>query len=231
MVRIVAAIAATRQGRGPWGAAGPVRKGLAAPTILEKVERDRAPREKYSWRLRPMTTPVHRPFRPDDALDDGIRAAFGEAPATRPSVLRLLQQKAGSSLDLHFHDVDGGSDVPVKMDDDAKALRDPSGRYQILGEIGRGGVGVVYKGRDQDLGRDVAMKVLRAEHADRPEILERFVEEAQIAGQLQHPGIVPVYELGLQHGERPYFAMKLVKGETLAVLLSRRTDPSEERRR
>jgi serine/threonine-protein kinase len=90
---------------------------------------------------------------------------------------------------------------------------------------------VVYKGRDQDLGRDVAIKVLRPEHVSRPEILERFVEEAQIGGQLQHPGIVPVYEIGLQAGERPYFAMKLVKGHTLAELLARRKGPDDDRRK
>lgn len=108
---------------------------------------------------------------------------------------------------------------------------DPTGRYRFMAEIGRGGVGVVYRGRDQDLGRDVAMKVLRPEHANRQEILDRFVEEAQIGGQLQHPGIVPVYEMGLQHGDQPYFAMKLVKGETLADLLERRSEPGQERRR
>ena len=101
----------------------------------------------------------------------------------------------------------------------------------MLGEIGRGGVGVVYKGRDQDLGRDVAMKVLKDEYARHPDVLARFVEEAQIGGQLQHPGIVPVYELGLQADERPYFAMKLVKGETLQAQLARRDDPAKNRRR
>jgi serine/threonine-protein kinase len=165
-------------------------------------------------------------------MAEGLRAAFGgELPPQRPSVLRRLQKKTGSQLDLHLHDQDEESDVPVKIDDEAKALRDPSGRYQVLGEIGRGGVGVVYKGRDQDLGRDVAIKVLRPEHVSRPEILERFVEEAQIGGQLQHPGIVPVYEIGLQAGERPYFAMKLVKGHTLAQLLAQRKSPDDDRRR
>ncbi len=167
---------------------------------------------------------------PPDGLDAGMRAAFGGTPATRPSLLHILQRMTGSRLDLHLRGNDD-SDAPVKIDDETKALRDPSGRYQVLGEIGRGGVGVVYKGRDQDLGRDVAMKVLRPEYASRPEILERFIEEAQIGGQLQHPGIVPVYEIGLQHGERPYFAMKLVKGETLAVLLGRRAQPADDRRR
>ena len=62
-------------------------------------------------------------------------------------------------------------------------------------------------------------------HRDHPELVRRFVEEAQIAGQLQHPGIVPIYELGTFADRRPYFAMKLVKGRTLAALLADRKRP------
>ena len=80
-------------------------------------------------------------------------------------------------------------------------------------------MGAVLKGRDIDLGRDLAVKVLLEQHRDNPELVRRFVEEAQIGGQLQHPGIVPVYELGTFPDRRPYFAMKLVKGRTLAALL------------
>ena len=103
-------------------------------------------------------------------------------------------------------------------------------RYEILGEIARGGVGLVHRGRDNDIGRDVALKVLRDDLLKCPELVQRFVEEAQIGGQLQHPGIVPVYELGLQADQKPFFAMKLVKGETLAARLAKRADPSEGRR-
>jgi serine/threonine-protein kinase len=103
------------------------------------------------------------------------------------------------------------------------------GNYQLLGEIARGGMGVILKGHDTDLGRDVAVKVLDAKLATRPEVVRRFVEEAQIGGQLQHPGIVPVYELGLMADERPYFTMKLVKGRTLAALLQQRASPADER--
>ena len=70
--------------------------------------------------------------------------------------------------------------------------KDRHGRYQLLGEIARGGMGAVLKGRDTDLGRDLAIKVLLEAHRARPEMVRRFVEEAQIGGQLQHPGIVPV---------------------------------------
>ncbi len=89
-------------------------------------------------------------------------------------------------------------------------------------------MGAVLKGRDSDLGRDLAVKVLLEQHRDNPDFVRRFVEEAQIGGQLQHPGIVPVYELGSFPDRRPYFAMKLVKGRTLASLLSERTDPRDD---
>ena len=83
----------------------------------------------------------------------------------------------------------------------------------------------ILKGRDTDLGRDLAIKVLLEQHRENPDLVRRFVEEAQIAGQLQHPGVVPVYELGTLADHRPYFAMKLVKGRTLAVLLAERAGP------
>ena len=97
----------------------------------------------------------------------------------------------------------------------APADRPP--RLQLLGEIARGGMGAVLKGRDPDLGRDLAVKVLLDDHRDDPDLVRRFVEEAQIGGQLQHPGIVPVYELGTFADRRPFFTMKLVKGRTLAA--------------
>jgi serine/threonine-protein kinase len=95
-------------------------------------------------------------------------------------------------------------------------------RYQLQGEIARGGMGAILKGRDVDLGRDLAIKVLLEAHRGNPQITRRFVEEAQIGGQLQHPGIVPVYDLGTFPDRRPFFAMKLVKGQTLAALLADR---------
>ncbi len=106
-----------------------------------------------------------------------------------------------------------------------------AGRYQLHGEIARGGMGVVLRGRDVDLGRDVAVKVLLEKHRDSPEMVRRFVEEAQIAGQLQHPGIVPVYELGRLPDDRLYIAMKLIRGRTLAALLESRAEAAEDRPR
>jgi serine/threonine-protein kinase len=104
-------------------------------------------------------------------------------------------------------------------------------RYQLVGELARGGMGAVIKARDIDLGRDLAVKVILEEHRDLPEMVRRFVEEAQIGGQLQHPGIVPVYELGRFHDGRLYIAMKLIRGRTLAALLLDRHGPSDDKAR
>jgi serine/threonine-protein kinase len=101
---------------------------------------------------------------------------------------------------------------------------DLPGRYQMEEEIARGGMGAVLRGRDTELKREIAVKVLLETHAGRTEFVQRFVEEAQIAGQLQHPGVAPVYDVGTATGKRPYFTMKLVKGQTLAALLGARGD-------
>jgi len=118
--------------------------------------------------------------------------------------------------------------APVIDPRSQEKLSVPQGRgnYQLLGEIARGGMGVVLRAHDGDLGRDVAFKILDKRLCERMDVVQRFVEEAQIGGQLQHPGIVPVYDLGLMADERPYFTMKLVKGRTLANLLSERETPT-----
>ena len=108
---------------------------------------------------------------------------------------------------------------------------DLEGRYELSGVLGRGGMGEVFRGRDASLGRDLALKVLRDDHAHRADAVERFREEAQIGGQLQHPGVVPVYELGCLGDGRPYFTMKLVKGVTLEKLLHDRHDAAQDRPR
>ncbi len=161
----------------------------------------------------------------DDLLDRGLAEAFGPASLPRDSVLGKLTETVGSvpSVLLRDTDLDTGPGPviqPGSTEMPAPCVR--TARLQLLGEIARGGMGAVLKGRDTDLGRDLAVKVLLDRHRDSPEMVRRFIEEAQIGGQLQHPGIVPVYELGQFADLRPFFAMKLVKGQTLAALLAQR---------
>src|SRR5262245_1374131 len=100
--------------------------------------------------------------------------------------------------------------------------------YEPLQEVGRGGMGVVYRGRDPVLGRELAVKVLQERFRGQPGMARRFVEEARVGGRLQHPGVVPVHELGTLPDGRPYFTMKLVEGRTLRDLLRARPDPAHE---
>jgi serine/threonine protein kinase len=88
------------------------------------------------------------------------------------------------------------------------------GPYQIVAPLGAGGMGEVYRSRDERLKRDVAIKVLPASFSQDADRLRRFEQEAQAAGALNHPGITAVYDFG-SHDGAPYIVTELLEGETL----------------
>jgi PAS domain S-box-containing protein len=91
-------------------------------------------------------------------------------------------------------------------------------RYRRLHLHATGGIGRVWLARDADLGRDVALKELRPERAENATLGSRFLQEAQITGQLEHPGIIPVYELvRARDGRQPFYTMRFVRGRTLSA--------------
>jgi serine/threonine-protein kinase len=96
-----------------------------------------------------------------------------------------------------------------------------AGRYELLEVIGRGGMGLVYRGRDRVLERTVAVKVLPAEYAENPTLVERFSREARAIASLSHPNIVAVFDTGHEAGLR-YLVMEFVPGASLAQLLANR---------
>jgi serine/threonine-protein kinase len=93
-------------------------------------------------------------------------------------------------------------------------------RYTIGDRLGEGGMGVVNACRDRRIGRDVALKMVRSEHARRADLVSRFVREACVQGQLEHPSIVPVYDLARDPEGNVYFTMKRVRGATFEQILA-----------
>ncbi len=155
-------------------------------------------------------------------LVERIKGRFG--PEVDPEITLEIESGRGS---------DFSSDVVRRL-----ASRPGSfGRYRIKGEFERGGMGAILRVWDEDLRRHLAMKVMLGKAdpdapGDTPKMntraLGRFLEEAQVTGQLDHPGIVPVHELGLTPEGRMYFTMKLVKGRTLRQILGLLAKGEEE---
>jgi len=123
----------------------------------------------------------------------------------------------------------GGPDTGAfpKPGESKKVTAEDPNRYTMRGEVGRGGIGRVLLGFDEHIGRDVAIKELLPERASSSSgsgsstaFIDRFLREARVTGQLEHPHIVPVYELGRHADGTLYYAMKVVRGKTLAAALA-----------
>ena len=103
------------------------------------------------------------------------------------------------------------------------------GRSEVEEEVARGGMGVIYRVRDPEMRRFLAMKVLLSEpdegdqgqESHHSKLSSRFIDEAQLTGQLDHPGIIPVYDMGRDEEGRLFFTMRLVKGQELAKVFER----------
>src|SRR4051812_43118854 len=111
-----------------------------------------------------------------------------------------------------------------RVDEKTESVTESS-KYEVLGKLGQGGVGEVLKVLDRDLKREVAMKMLLEQEGGVSEAaLIRFVEEAQATGQLEHPNIVPVHDLGVDGAGRFYFTLKYVHGSSLRSVINGRND-------
>jgi len=137
---------------------------------------------------------------------------------SREDALEALCREHADAADTLRRRVGILDDLGVLHEPPGDAPPERLGPFRLLGTLGAGGMGVVYRARDETLGREVALKVIRPEHLFFPGARERFRREVDAVARLQHPGIVPVYSVG-ETGGVPYFAMELVRGASLAAVL------------
>ncbi len=192
-----------------------------APTIMEGAE---SPKKGKS---------VNK-YEEIDQDDDDFSATIVEGESEpkdsskeksefKSSASKSARSKSSSSLSisklLRRTSVKSGSEGGSAAVSDQVSRDEDADKYDIGREIAKGGMGAILSAKDLNLRRDVAMKVLLDGQQVTQNSIFRFVEEAQITGQLEHPSIVPVYEFGLNDDGSVYYTMKLVKGVTLKDII------------
>src|SRR5262245_37389301 len=136
----------------------------------------------------------------------------------RPQGNAMNDPQAGHTADSGAIPTPSPPAVPRLAPACSSTLTVPPG-YEILGEIGHGGMGIVYRARDCTLDRAVALKYMLAGYTPDSAAVARFLHEARVTARLQHPGIPPVHQVGTLPDGRPFLAMKLIEGHTLHDLL------------
>jgi len=169
-------------------------------------------------------------FDPDADLEE-------EVPPWLAETRRPVEPGASTqSIDPRRHGAEttplGGGTTEALHDDEDHAItrRGPVGRYLVEGILGRGGMGVVYKAYDPQLKRHVALKLIRRSLSGRLEMFHRFLAEAQVTAQLQHPAIVPVYDMGRTRKRDLFYTMRLVDGRTLTDVVQEALDTHDSER-
>ncbi len=174
---------------------------LVESGLVPAIEVDRVRRSDH---LPAAPTP-----RPDPSSDPWVPAGAASASGAMPAIA----DRTAAPLDPS-----DAARIPPEVAPFVDAADRRIGRYIIVGEIGRGGMGIVYRAWDARLGRYVAVKTLVDMGDERR--LKRFQREGTAAGRLRHPGIASIHEVGIDAG-RPFLAMELVEGDSLQALLDR----------
>jgi serine/threonine-protein kinase len=166
--------------------------------------------------------------------DDGSRVGRYRPPVLRHELVRSFVDPddpdgEGVGADVYLERTsEWPGRVDLRLDDDSvRALRDASqpgafqDRYRVIGRLGEGGMGTVWDVEDISLDRRCAMKILRKELLRSRDALKRFVREGKLLAKVSHPGVVDVYDVGLDDDQIPYIVMELVEGDDLAACLDR----------
>jgi len=191
-----------------------------------------------SGMLRPIRDALRAP--PGDATLEGVRRPIGQTLDTLEETLLACARPEGETWSqrvdatqadaatvmqsIFFEDHQQREGRAEKSD---AALTGEGSRYEDLGLIGVGGMGEVRRVRERDLNRTLAMKIIKHEVMAKKSSLARFIEEAQVSAQLQHPSIIPVHELGRMPDGRYYFTMQEIRGRELDDAITSVHDASQ----
>ena len=156
-------------------------------------------------------------------LDERFHAQLTVGPIDHTVHLRPLSVAERRTV---MHAGDAPADVDAGMVA-AIGVAGAGGRYRLVREVGRGGMGVVYEALDLQLERSVAIKSLKV-RGDRPSQLKRFLREARIASRLNHPGIMAIHEFGQTDDGRAFMVMRLLRGQTLRQILDARAGEADD---
>jgi serine/threonine-protein kinase len=148
-------------------------------------------------------------------------AAAGAAGAVRAALAQVPDPGVRATLSEALGDSHAGQGLSVQSTVAYQPAAAPCQRYVLLRPHAEGGLGEVYVARDEELHRDVALKQIQDRYAQDPVSRARFVLEAEVTGNLEHPGIVPVYGFGQYPDGRPYYAMRFIKGDSLKEAIRR----------
>ena len=148
-------------------------------------------------------------------------ASVGSRGLAREALGHVADPELDASLAL----LDGSNptDLTTDFPEPIRLVPENSGvqRFHVLRPLARGGLGEVFVARDAELRREVALKLIQEQHASDRDSRTRFEFEAEITGRLEHPGVIPVYGLGVDARGRPYYAMRFVRGESLKEAIAR----------
>ncbi len=207
----------------------PYQSGESSPAVAESIAESQRIRFDASWKRggRPLIedylanqSPTVRSALFRHLLDTELayRRQLGEQPRPEEYLVRF----AADAAEVHARFSDEGTRSGGGGHDGGTVVYVPvpkptgTGRYVVKKFHSRGGMGEVFLAEDQELGREVALKRLGSRTARS----ERFLVEAQVTGQLEHPGIVPVHDLGIDDEGRRFYIMKFVRGRTLKELIA-----------
>ncbi len=199
----------------------PVRMAALIELIKIDIERqwqrgNQIPVEEYLTRYPELVTPETVPTSLIQAEYE-VRCQFGAALQLEELCQRFPAH--ASELEQLVADSQAKTHRQNPNDSVGSVAFTQVGQYRIQEKIGQGGMGIVYRAHDSDFHRTLAIKFLKPNPQEYPELVRRFQAEAEIMGRLQHPGIPPVHDRGELEDSRPYFTMKLIQGKTLTSLL------------